>query len=32
VLGQDSKHPSAKPMQPSELVGELHHVLSRFLR
>jgi DNA-binding FrmR family transcriptional regulator len=32
VLGQDSKHPSAKPMQPSELVDELHHVLSRFLK
>jgi CsoR family transcriptional regulator, copper-sensing transcriptional repressor len=32
VLGQDAKHPAAKPMQPSELVGELHHVLSRFLR
>jgi DNA-binding FrmR family transcriptional regulator len=32
VLGQDSQHPSAKPMQPSELVDELHHVLSRFLK
>ena len=32
VFGQDSKHPKAKPMQPSELVSELHHVLSRFLR
>jgi CsoR family transcriptional regulator, copper-sensing transcriptional repressor len=31
VLGQDSKHPKAKPMEPSELVDELHHVLSRFL-
>jgi CsoR family transcriptional regulator, copper-sensing transcriptional repressor len=32
VLGQDSKHSSATPMQPSELVNELHHVLSRFLQ
>ena len=32
VIGQDSKHPKAKPMQPSELVDELHHVLSRFLK
>ncbi len=32
VIGQDSKHPKAKPMQPSELVNELHHVLSRFLK
>jgi CsoR family transcriptional regulator, copper-sensing transcriptional repressor len=31
VIGQDSKHPKA-PMQPSELVDELHHVLSRFLK
>ena len=32
VIGQDSKHPKASPMQPSELVDELHHVLSRFLK
>jgi len=32
VIGQDAKHPKAKPMQPSELVNELHHVLSRFLK
>jgi DNA-binding FrmR family transcriptional regulator len=32
VIGQDSKHPKAKPMQPSDLVNELHHVLSRFLK
>jgi DNA-binding FrmR family transcriptional regulator len=32
VLGQDSKHPKANPMEPSELVTELHHVLSRFLK
>jgi CsoR family transcriptional regulator, copper-sensing transcriptional repressor len=32
VIGQDSKHPKAKPMQPPELVAELHHVLSRFLK
>ena len=32
VIGQDSKHPKANPMQPSELVEELHHVLSRFLK
>jgi CsoR family transcriptional regulator, copper-sensing transcriptional repressor len=32
VIGQDSKHPRANPMQPSELVEELHHVLSRFLK
>jgi len=32
VIGQDGKHPKAKPMQPSELVNELHHVLSRFLK
>jgi CsoR family transcriptional regulator, copper-sensing transcriptional repressor len=32
VLGQDSKHPKANPMEPSELVAELHHVLSRFLK
>jgi CsoR family transcriptional regulator, copper-sensing transcriptional repressor len=30
--GQDSKHPKANPMEPSELVAELHHVLSRFLK
>src|ERR1700724_504823 len=27
VIGEDSKHPKAKPMQPSELVEELRHVL-----
>jgi DNA-binding FrmR family transcriptional regulator len=32
VLGQDAKHPKAKPMQPTELVNELNHVLSRFLK
>ena len=32
VIGRDSKHPKAKPMQQSELVEELHHVLSRFLK
>jgi DNA-binding FrmR family transcriptional regulator len=32
VIGQDSKHPKAKPMQPTELVDELHRVLSRFLK
>jgi CsoR family transcriptional regulator, copper-sensing transcriptional repressor len=32
VIGQNAKHPKAKPMQPSELVNELHHVLSRFLK
>jgi hypothetical protein len=32
VIGQDAKHQKAKPMQPSELVNELHHVLSRFLK
>jgi len=32
VIGQDSKHPKANPMQPLELVDELHHVLSRFLK
>jgi CsoR family transcriptional regulator, copper-sensing transcriptional repressor len=32
VIGQDSKHPKASPMQPSELVDELRHVLSRFLK
>ena len=32
VLGQDSKHPKANPMRPSELIAELHHVLSRFLK
>jgi CsoR family transcriptional regulator, copper-sensing transcriptional repressor len=32
VIGQDSKHLKAKPMQPTELIDELHHVLSRFLK
>jgi DNA-binding FrmR family transcriptional regulator len=33
VIGnQDSKHPKASPMQPAELVDELYHVLSRFLK
>ena len=32
VIGQGSEHPKAKPMQPAELVDELHHVLSRFLK
>jgi DNA-binding FrmR family transcriptional regulator len=32
VIGQDAKHQKAKPMQPAELVNELHHVLSRFLK
>ena len=32
VLGKDSKHPKANPMEPSELIAELHHVLSRFLK
>lgn len=32
LIGQNSKHPKARPMQPSELVDELHHVLSRFLK
>jgi CsoR family transcriptional regulator, copper-sensing transcriptional repressor len=32
VIGQDSKHPKASPMEASELVNELHHVLSRFLK
>jgi CsoR family transcriptional regulator, copper-sensing transcriptional repressor len=32
ILGRESAHPKAKPMQPSELVAELKHVLSRFLR
>ena len=32
VIGQDAKHPKAKPMPPTELVNELHHVLSRFLK
>jgi DNA-binding FrmR family transcriptional regulator len=32
IIGQDSKHPKAKPMQPSELVNELHQVLSGFLK
>jgi DNA-binding FrmR family transcriptional regulator len=32
VINQNAKHPKAKPMQPSELVNELHHVLSRFLK
>jgi DNA-binding FrmR family transcriptional regulator len=32
VIGQDSQHPKAKPMPPTELVNELHHVLSRFLK
>jgi DNA-binding FrmR family transcriptional regulator len=32
VIGQDSQHPKAKPMEPSELVSEVHRVLSRFLK
>ena len=32
VIGRDSAHPKAKPMQPSELVDELRNVLSRFLK
>ena len=32
VINQNAKNPKAKPMQPSELVNELHHVLSRFLK
>jgi CsoR family transcriptional regulator, copper-sensing transcriptional repressor len=32
ILGRESAHPKAKPMQPSELVTELKHVLSRFLK
>jgi CsoR family transcriptional regulator, copper-sensing transcriptional repressor len=32
VIGEETKHPKAKPMQPSELLDELHHVLSRFLK
>ena len=32
IIGQDAKHPQAEPMKPSELINELHHVLSRFLK
>jgi DNA-binding FrmR family transcriptional regulator len=32
VIGQDSQHPKAKPMEPSELVSEVQRVLSRFLK
>jgi CsoR family transcriptional regulator, copper-sensing transcriptional repressor len=32
VIGQDAEHPKAQPMQPTELISELHHVLSRFLK
>jgi CsoR family transcriptional regulator, copper-sensing transcriptional repressor len=32
VIGQDAKHPKAKPIQPSELIDELNRVLSRFLK
>jgi DNA-binding FrmR family transcriptional regulator len=32
MLGRESPHPKAKPMQPSELVAELKNVLSRFLK
>jgi CsoR family transcriptional regulator, copper-sensing transcriptional repressor len=32
IIGREAAHPKAKPMQSSELVAELKHVLSRFLR
>jgi CsoR family transcriptional regulator, copper-sensing transcriptional repressor len=32
VVGEGSKHPKAKPMQPGELIDELDRVLSRFLK
>ena len=32
IIGRDSVHPKAKPMQPTELVNELQNVLSRFLK
>jgi len=32
IIGRDSVHPKAKPMQAAELVDELHNVLSRFLK
>ncbi len=32
IIGQDSKHPKAKPMPPSELVDELRQILSGFLK
>ena len=32
VIGQGSKHPKAKPMQPFELIDELNRVLFRFLK
>jgi DNA-binding FrmR family transcriptional regulator len=32
VQGGHKQHPKAKPLKPAELVEELRHVLSRFLR
>jgi CsoR family transcriptional regulator, copper-sensing transcriptional repressor len=32
VMGNQTQHPKAKPLKKEELLGELHHVLSRFLR
>jgi DNA-binding FrmR family transcriptional regulator len=32
VLGGHEQHAKAKPMKPAELLEELNHVLSRFLR
>jgi CsoR family transcriptional regulator, copper-sensing transcriptional repressor len=32
VLGGEAKHPKAKSISPSQLVEELQHVLSRFLK
>jgi len=32
VIGKHTQHPKAKPLKPAEILEELHHVLSRFLK
>jgi len=32
VLGRHAQHPKVKPLKPAEILEELHHVLSRFLK
>jgi CsoR family transcriptional regulator, copper-sensing transcriptional repressor len=32
VMGDQSRHPKAKPLKKEEILEELHHVLSRFLK
>ena len=32
VIGRHTQHPKAKPLKPAEILEELHHVLSRFLK